>query len=66
MCTGQKPNTETLRALEPTLLNEEGRVRVARTLQLESPVFAHMFAVGDCADAFGALCAGHTAAFQVW
>ncbi|KAL1704895.1 hypothetical protein EV121DRAFT_204690 [Schizophyllum commune] len=64
MCTGQKPNTETLRALEPTLLNEEGRVRVTRTLQLNSPAFAHMFAVGDCADAFGALCAGHNAAFQ--
>ncbi|KAI4528593.1 FAD/NAD(P)-binding domain-containing protein [Schizophyllum commune Loenen D] len=44
MCTGQKPNTEILRALEPTLLNEEGRVRVTRTLQLDSPVFAHMFA----------------------
>ncbi|KAI5890714.1 FAD/NAD(P)-binding domain-containing protein [Schizophyllum commune H4-8] len=103
MCTGQKPNTETLRALEPALLNDEGRVRVTRTLQLDSPAFAHMFAkpntgvlnsldptllaedgrarvkrtlqldsadyphifaVGDSADAFGAISSGRNADFQ--
>ncbi|KAL1743877.1 hypothetical protein HDZ31DRAFT_39943 [Schizophyllum fasciatum] len=64
VCTGQKPNTEVLATLDPSLIAENGRARIKRTLQLDSPDYPHIFAVGDCADAFNALCAGHNAYYQ--
>ncbi|KAL1699764.1 hypothetical protein EV121DRAFT_264853 [Schizophyllum commune] len=105
MCTGQKPNTEVLTTLDPSLLAPNGRARVTRTLQLgspestkldasaspaphvdtpaslasqldalqldsqqpaspASPAYPQIFAAGDCADAFNALCAGHNAYYQ--
>ena len=99
MCTGQKPNTEVLTTLDPSLLAPNGRARVTRTLQLGSPAtqpdasaslasqldalqldgpassqldsqqpatpaYPQIFAAGDCADAFNALCAGHNAYYQ--
>lgn len=64
LCTGQKPNTEVLATLDPSLLAENGRARITRTLQLDAPAHEHIFAVGDCADAFNALCAGHNAYYQ--
>ena len=92
MCTGQKPNTEVLTTLDPSLIAPNGRARVTRTLQLGSPAssqpdatgslasqldalqldsqqpassaYPQIFAAGDCADAFNALCAGHNAYYQ--
>lgn len=64
ICTGQKPNTEVLATLDPTLLAANRRARINRTMQLDAPAYQHIFAVGDCADAFNALCAGHTASGQ--
>ncbi|KAL1743370.1 hypothetical protein HDZ31DRAFT_41086 [Schizophyllum fasciatum] len=43
MCTGQKPNTGILKALDPGLLAADGRARVTRTLQLDAPALSHMF-----------------------
>lgn len=56
------------------------RIQVLRTLQIDtaprssphcnrcmdshSPQYPHIFAIGDAADAFGAIMAGHTAYFQ--
>ncbi|KAL1728808.1 hypothetical protein EV714DRAFT_274270 [Schizophyllum commune] len=64
ICTGQKPNTGILKSLDPTLLVSDGRARVKRTLQLDSPYYPHIFAVGDSADAFGAISSGRNADFQ--
>lgn len=65
ICTGQKPNTGIIGSLDPTLLVSDGRARVKRTLQLDSPDYPHIFAVGDSADAFGAISSGRNADFQV-
>ncbi|PPQ72680.1 hypothetical protein CVT24_012658 [Panaeolus cyanescens] len=105
LCTGQVPNTQLLKAMDPSVINESNhQVRVLRTLQLASapaPVsetnaiadsmqelkvtesdsapivsitepiieeekspYPHIFAVGDAADAFGAIAAGHNAYSQ--
>ncbi|KAJ1310430.1 hypothetical protein OPQ81_007163 [Rhizoctonia solani] len=70
MCTGQRPNTSLLSNVSPSSIEPRtGLVNVLRSLQLgpgssststESPV-PHIFVIGDAADAFGALNAGHTA-----
>ncbi|KAK7434547.1 hypothetical protein VKT23_020156 [Stygiomarasmius scandens] len=80
MCTGQTPNTSILRTMDPSTVNpDNGLAHVLTTMQLAPPPvsdvgasseqekrtpYPHMFAVGDAADAFGAIAAGHTADFQ--
>ncbi|KAI9060789.1 iron uptake cluster protein [Trametes sanguinea] len=80
LCTGQTPNTALLREAYPNVIVPEGpnkgMARVRRTLQLAEPVgeadapvarltsTTHIFAIGDAADAFGAVNAGHNAFFQ--
>lgn len=73
ICTGQKPNTHFIRDMAPSTINPSNNlVYVRRTLQLADPPeyededplvthYPHIFVVGDAADAFGALKAGHTA-----
>lgn len=73
ICTGQKPNTHFIRGMAPSSINPANNlVYVRRTMQLsdppeyedEDPMVTHnphIFVVGDAADAFGALKAGHTA-----
>lgn len=76
-CTGQRPNTELLRGLEQggggnsRFLNPaNGAAFVTPYLQLchsdraRRSELEHIFVVGDAADAFGALHAGHTAFAQ--
>ncbi|KAG8733837.1 kynurenine 3-monooxygenase, mitochondrial precursor [Ceratobasidium sp. 423] len=70
MCTGQRPNTSLLSNVSPSSIEPRtGLVNVLRSLQLgpgssststDSPM-PHIFVIGDAADAFGALNAGHTA-----
>ncbi|KAF8333033.1 uncharacterized protein EI90DRAFT_2971147 [Cantharellus anzutake] len=74
LCTGQKPNTSLLSKIAPHSINPRtGLVTVLRSMQigyferptpppihLSSP-YPHIFVIGDAADAFGALNAGHTA-----
>ena len=76
LCTGQKPNTwlcvsvrdlgliliflDRLKKLSPSLLTEHGFVHVDRTMQVADPRSNNVFAIGDCADAFGSIKAGHT------
>ncbi|KAH7340234.1 hypothetical protein B0J17DRAFT_568928 [Rhizoctonia solani] len=70
MCTGQRPNTSLLSNVSPSSVDPRtGLVNVLRSLQLgpgsssisnDSPM-SHIFVIGDVADAFGALNAGHTA-----
>jgi pyruvate/2-oxoglutarate dehydrogenase complex dihydrolipoamide dehydrogenase (E3) component len=55
-CLGQTPNTL---LLGESSLSESGMARVERTLQLSSN--PRVFVIGDAADAFGAINAGHTA-----
>ncbi|KAN0063626.1 cytochrome b [Thecaphora frezii] len=55
-CLGQTPNTSLLPA---TSLSASGQATVLPTMQLQH--HPHIFVVGDAADAFGALNAGHTA-----
>ncbi|KAF8196976.1 hypothetical protein BJ912DRAFT_954358, partial [Pholiota molesta] len=103
LCTGQAPNTQLLKGLDPaTVIESSGLVRVLRTLQIhparsstsisdtlgkltlhppsntntkpapttdsEAAVpptsYPHIFAIGDAADAFGAIPAGHNAYAQ--
>lgn len=75
LCTGQKPNVTLLEELLPSCVNHQsGAAYVTRTMQLAhvpegedetfEPVisaYPHIYVVGDAADAFGALKAGHTA-----
>ncbi|KAF7985474.1 hypothetical protein HWV62_5243 [Athelia sp. TMB] len=72
LCTGQQPNTELLEAMDSrTVVHGSGLARVLRTLQLgvgsepeesaEPTPYPHIFAIGDAADAFGAINAGHIA-----
>ncbi|KAJ9121358.1 hypothetical protein QFC24_004696 [Naganishia onofrii] len=70
---GQKPNSQLLATLYPESINHGGMVTVNRHLQIAKKpshdsqeseiqmVDKHIFVVGDTADAFGALQAGHTA-----
>ncbi|KAF9002126.1 hypothetical protein BDQ17DRAFT_1357475 [Cyathus striatus] len=74
LCTGQTPNTALLRSMDPPY-RSNNLVKVLRTLQgrvktmnLESAPdvarrnpYPHIFAIGDAADAFGAIAAGHCA-----
>ncbi|KAI5451128.1 hypothetical protein NCC49_002004 [Naganishia albida] len=67
-CTGQKPNSQLLASLYPESINPDGSVTVNRFLQIAKKqqgdiqlVDENIFVVGDTADAFGALQAGHTA-----
>ncbi|GAK67636.1 iron uptake cluster protein [Moesziomyces antarcticus] len=55
-CLGQTPNTL---LLGESSLSESGMARVEPTLQLSSN--PRVFVIGDAADAFGAINAGHTA-----
>ncbi|PSR71374.1 hypothetical protein PHLCEN_2v12750 [Hermanssonia centrifuga] len=75
LCTGQQPNTELFRDMLPSsLINDgpkKGLLRVNRALQIQTEQdgdltvpYPHIFAVGDTADAFGAINAGHNAARQ--
>lgn len=79
LCTGQRPNTSLLARLSPLSVSAQtGLVNVLRSLQLgpgsdpdsgshtPGPVspMPHIFVIGDAADAFGALNAGHTAWVQ--
>ncbi|KAF8997387.1 hypothetical protein BDQ17DRAFT_1391895 [Cyathus striatus] len=70
LCTGQTPNTELLKDMDPSIVGENQLAKVLRTLQLgvindgernESTQYPHIFAIGDAADAFGAIAAGHNA-----
>ncbi|KAG9125991.1 hypothetical protein FRC07_005299 [Ceratobasidium sp. 392] len=77
LCTGQRPNTSLLARLSPSSVSSQtGLVNVLRSMQLGpggesdtegpepvSPI-PHIFVIGDAADAFGALNAGHTAWVQ--
>ncbi|OCH85873.1 iron uptake cluster protein [Obba rivulosa] len=77
LCTGQTPNTALLKDLLPDAIIPEGpskgMVRVKRTMQVAEDEeddthlhvpHPHIFAIGDAADAFGAINAGHTAYHQ--
>ncbi|KIY71500.1 hypothetical protein CYLTODRAFT_441178 [Cylindrobasidium torrendii FP15055 ss-10] len=98
LCTGQRPNTELLREIDPRVVNPDNALaRVKRTMQLTTrrrpievengtvdaataaldkvslateisdepeTVYPHIFVAGDCADAFDAIQAGHTAYWQ--
>ncbi|KAG8719884.1 hypothetical protein FRC09_010477 [Ceratobasidium sp. 395] len=80
LCTGQRPNTDLARKLAPDVIDEDtGLLRVLPSLQLSrtgprsetqkvmepgETDLSHIFAIGDAADAFGAIKAGHTAWFQ--
>ncbi|KAJ9480406.1 Pyr_redox_2 domain-containing protein [Pseudozyma hubeiensis] len=55
-CLGQTPNTQ---SLDASSLTESGMARVDRTLRLSNN--DRIFVIGDAADAFGAINAGHTA-----
>ncbi|SPO27554.1 related to AIF1 - mitochondrial cell death effector [Ustilago trichophora] len=55
-CLGQTPNTQ---LLGESSLSESGMARVERTLHLSDD--KRIFVIGDAADAFGAINAGHTA-----
>ncbi|PWN51466.1 FAD/NAD(P)-binding domain-containing protein [Violaceomyces palustris] len=71
-CTGQKPNVDLIRGLSSDCLSPDSNmIRVARTLQVATTTetgtsvseegLRNVFAIGDAADAFGAINAGHTA-----
>ncbi|KAJ3793089.1 hypothetical protein GGU11DRAFT_853669 [Lentinula aff. detonsa] len=76
LCTGQKPNTHFLSEMDPRCVNpHDGLAHVLRTMQLgtlptshskevETTPYPNIFVVGDAADAFGAIPAGHTAYYQ--
>ncbi|KAH7925986.1 FAD/NAD(P)-binding domain-containing protein [Leucogyrophana mollusca] len=75
LCTGQIPNTALLEKMDSrTIVPEKGMARVLQTMQLSVPpspptsgsetMYPHIFVVGDAADAFDALNAGHTAYYQ--
>ncbi|KAJ3891984.1 hypothetical protein GG344DRAFT_46230 [Lentinula edodes] len=78
LCTGQKPNTHFLSAMDPRCVNpHDGLAHVLRTMQLGlkmsgsrnhgaelSTPYPNIFVAGDAADAFGAIPAGHTAYYQ--
>ncbi|KAF8881689.1 hypothetical protein CPB84DRAFT_1838278 [Gymnopilus junonius] len=76
LCIGQAPNTDLLKKMDPLTVGQDGGLaRVLRTMQLYSPprtdkqvetdtAYPHIFAIGDAADAFGAIPAGHTAYAQ--
>ncbi|QRW10316.1 apoptosis-inducing factor 2 [Ceratobasidium sp. AG-Ba] len=80
LCTGQYPNTDLIGSFAPDVVDPRtGLVRVSSTLQLAvsreqggdqmviregDQDLSHIFAIGDAADAFGAIKAGHTAWFQ--
>lgn len=49
---------------EPQLVNQQEGQRSYRKEGTDE-VIPHIFAIGDSADTFGAINAGHTAAFQV-
>ncbi|KAF8641752.1 hypothetical protein AX16_009829 [Volvariella volvacea WC 439] len=75
LCTGQKPNTGILKDMDPLTLDPNtSLIHVLRTLQIArlpsgdtssteeaAKPYPHIFAIGDAADAFGAIAAGHTA-----
>lgn len=76
-CTGQRPNTDFLagfaqktEAINPFINPSNGSAYVTPTLQLTiadrkpNPELQHIFVIGDAADAYGALNAGHTAFSQ--
>lgn len=81
LCTGQRANTEIMGKMDPATVDPGTHlVHVLRTLQVgvlkpegnknpegtvENTPYSHIFAVGDAADAFGAIQAGHTAYAQV-
>ncbi len=75
LCTGQRANTEIMGNMDPSTVDPSTHlVHVLRTLQVgvlkpegtvENTPYPHIFAVGDAADAFGAIQAGHTAYAQV-
>jgi apoptosis-inducing factor 2 len=77
LCTGQSPNTGLLKSMDLSTINTgDNLAHVLRTMQLAPVTFnaeedlsdtpyPHIFVVGDSADAFGAIQAGHTAWFQV-
>lgn len=67
-CTGQRPNTDYLQVFGDVLDPKTGMASVNAFMQLrqrhttaKDSVEPHIFVVGDAADAFGALNAGHTA-----
>jgi NADH dehydrogenase FAD-containing subunit len=71
LCTGQKSNTDYLKTYGNVLDEKTGMASVTPHLQLREQVDAtnqtalnHIFVVGDAADAFGALNAGHNAGDQ--
>ncbi|KAJ7279400.1 hypothetical protein C8J57DRAFT_1059005 [Mycena rebaudengoi] len=75
-CTGQRPNTDFLKALDASTVDPSTSLaHVLRTMQLsilpdnlsteaETTPYPHIFVVGDAADAFGAIPAGHNAYYQ--
>ncbi|KAI6131118.1 hypothetical protein EDD16DRAFT_1469828 [Pisolithus croceorrhizus] len=78
LCTGQTPNTALMRDMDSRAVGKGGLIRVTRKMQVlvedehnrtsssqaKRTIYPHIFAVGDAADAFGALQAGHTAYYQ--
>ncbi|KAJ6511015.1 hypothetical protein C8R45DRAFT_814405 [Mycena sanguinolenta] len=76
LCTGQRPNTELLHAMDARVVDPGTKLaRVLRTMQLapmpvtsasstETTPYPHIFVIGDAADAFGAIPAGHNAYYQ--
>ncbi|CAE6441307.1 unnamed protein product [Rhizoctonia solani] len=80
LCTGQTPNTSLMRSVVPRAVDKTGMIKVLRTMQVDSSDYQfvtqdgqadetrttvpHIYAIGDAADAFGAIKAGHTAHWQ--
>ncbi|KAF9232991.1 hypothetical protein BU15DRAFT_54458 [Melanogaster broomeanus] len=77
LCTGQTPNTSLLHSMDPRTIDpKSGMICIARSMQIlvesaSAPyfeprlsVYPHLFAIGDAANAFGAIKAGHTAYYQ--
>ncbi|KAJ4465078.1 hypothetical protein J3R30DRAFT_3317514 [Lentinula aciculospora] len=79
LCTGQKPNTYFLSEMDKRCINpHDNLAHVLRTMQLgilsvpcdaeesetEITPYPNIFVIGDAADAFGAIPAGHAAYYQ--
>ncbi|KAG8739618.1 hypothetical protein FRC10_005389 [Ceratobasidium sp. 414] len=65
LCTGQRPNTDLVRQLAPDVLARSARVGFGQAVSgKEEADLSHIFAIGDTADVFGDIKAGHTAWLQ--
>ncbi|KAH9087795.1 hypothetical protein LEN26_019819 [Aphanomyces euteiches] len=50
VCAGMQPNSDLVRKLDPSLVNERGAVKVKADLHLDDKRFPNVFAIGDVND----------------